>query len=642
MRHAAWSAVAISLALSAMSFASDDGPPPDYLKDVAPVLKKYCAGCHNAADRDGKLAVDSFGDLMQGGEHGPAVLAGDPESSRLIRLVTGTAEPQMPPDGEPAPTADEIAVLKRWIEAGSKGPDGAEPDRLTLMVPSIPTQTETRPIVAIDVSPDGQQLAVARYGAVTVQALSTVGSGGGSKAPERSIGEFPGKVTAVHFDAQGRQLVTASGVTGLGGVAAIWNIADGTLVREFKGHLDVLYDAELAPDGAVLATCSYDREIILWDVASGAELRRLSGHNGAVYDVAFSPDGQFLASASADDTCKVWRVADGERMDTLGQPLKEQYSVAFSPDGRLIVAGGADNRIRVWRFVSKNRPRINPLLFARFAHEGAVLQTRFTADGQRLVSIADDQTVKVWETSTFTEVHLQEEPMLSEALAVVGGDRFVLGSMDGTLSSFQIPANRSRPVSAESTPAVAAAVEMPDEPMTPLEETEPNNDPATANATDAPVQISGTIAGRSGETPDEDLYRFTARRGEEWVIEVNAARSKSPLDSFVEVLDSDGRPVERVLLQAVRDSYFTFRGKNADEIGDFRLFNWEEMELNEYLYADGEVVKLFMYPRGPDSGFNVYPGTGKRWGYFDTTPLAHALGAPCYVVEPHAPGSEII
>ena len=62
------------------------------------------------------------------------------------------------------------------------------------------------------------------------------------------------------------------------------------------------------------------------------------------------------------------------------------------------------------------------------------------------------------------------------------------------------------------------------------------------------------------------------------------------------------------------------------------------MHLNEYLYANGEVVKLWLYPRGPDSGFVVYPGEGKRWGYFDTTPLAHALGEPCYVVQPHPPG----
>ncbi len=100
--------------------------------------------------------------------------------------------------------------------------------------------------------------------------------------------------------------------------------------------------------------------------------------------------------------------------------------------------------------------------------------------------------------------------------------------------------------------------------------------------------------------------------------------------------------VPRVILQAVRDSYFTFRGKNDNEVGDFRVFNWEEMRFNDYLYASGEVVKFWLFPRGPDSGFVSYPGRGQRWGYFDTTPLAHALGEPCYIVEPHPPGTRLV
>jgi hypothetical protein len=92
----------------------------------------------------------------------------------------------------------------------------------------------------------------------------------------------------------------------------------------------------------------------------------------------------------------------------------------------------------------------------------------------------------------------------------------------------------------------------------------------------------------------------------------------------------------------VRESYFTFRGKDDATTGDFRLFSQDEMHLNEYLYANGEVVKLWLYPRGPDSGFLVYPGQGARWGYFDTTPLAHALGEPCYVVQAHPPGTELV
>ena len=150
--------------------------------------------------------------------------------------------------------------------------------------------------------------------------------------------------------------------------------------------------------------------------------------------------------------------------------------------------------------------------------------------------------------------------------------------------------------------------------MSRASEREPNDAVAQANDVDAPVEIVGTISGHTAGGADADLFRFSARAGEPWVIEVDAARSGSKLDSFVEVLDSQGRRIERVLLQAVRDSYFTFRGKDDTTVDDFRLFNWEEMHLNEYLYANGEVVKLWLYPRGPDSGFLVYPGAGEAVG----------------------------
>ena len=172
---------------------------------------------------------------------------------------------------------------------------------------------------------------------------------------------------------------------------------------------------------------------------------------------------------------------------------------------------------------------------------------------------------------------------------------------------------------------------------TDAQEQEPNNTPAQATALTLPTKVTGRIYGTDGA--DTDLYRFTARAGEQWVLEINAARSKSPLDSKLEVLSADGAPIERVRLQAMRDSWLTFRGKDSNTSGDFRLFKWDEMNLNQYLYVNGEVVKLWHYPRGPDSGYIVYPGTGNRHTFFDTTPLAHPLGQPAYIVEPRATGT---
>lgn len=617
----------------------------DYEKDVAPLMRKYCAGCHNDKDLEGDFSLESFASLQKGIKDKPAVLPGDPEGSRLWRVVSKQDEPSMPPEGEKAPTAKELATLKAWIEQGARGPAGMEPDRLTLHVPKIPTQTDLAPITALAFGPQGDTLAVARYEKVEI--LQREKSGENDSAipsfkPLRELSGLPGKVESIHFCNGGRHLITASGVTGSGGLATLWDWSTGERIREFKGHRDILFDAEVSPDGKTLATCSYDRDIILWNIETGEPLRTLSGHTGAVYDVAFNADGTVLASASADDTCKVWRVRDGERLDTLGQPLKEQYSVAFSPDDKTIVASGADNRIRVWKFVSRQKPAINPLLIARFAHEAPIVGMVFTPDGSKLVTTAEDRTLKVWETKSYTELLLQDEPEVAMALAVpAGGNLFTVGRLNGTWETQLMPRKKATKTGEPSQLAAVSPVVPPALKPQEMTEQEPNDQPSQANVLAVPGNVRGVISGGK-DRPDHDCFRFAAQAGQEWVIEVDAARSKSELDSFVEVLDVQGQPIERVVLQAVRDSYFTFRGKTGSQADDFRIFNWEEMVVNDLLYCNGEVVKLWKAPRGPDSGFLVYPGSGERWGYFDTTGTSHALGEPCYIVQPHPPGTELI
>lgn len=66
------------------------------------------------------------------------------------------------------------------------------------------------------------------------------------------------------------------------------------------------------------------------------------------------------------------------------------------------------------------------------------------------------------------------------------------------------------------------------------------------------------------------------------------------------------------------------------------------MELNEYVWFNGDVMKIFRQPRGPDGGTFFYVSNGKRRAYFDTSATAHPFDEPCYIVEPHPLGSELL
>lgn len=176
-----------------------------------------------------------------------------------------------------------------------------------------------------------------------------------------------------------------------------------------------------------------------------------------------------------------------------------------------------------------------------------------------------------------------------------------------------------------------------------LAELEPNNSAGEAQSAKIPSIINGRLhAGKKQTGPDVDIYRFEAKEGESLIFETLAAQRGSLADTKIEVLHLDGSPVPRVLLQATRDSW----NKSARTVDptavEIRTEFWEEMELNQYLYMAGEVGKLYRWPFGPDSGFQMYFRDNKRVTYFGTTAASHALYEPFYIVEPHPPGTKLV
>jgi cytochrome c len=62
---------------------------------IRPLLAQQCFVCHTNSKMGG-LRLDSIDDMLKGGEHGPAVVPGDPEKSLLIASVRHSGELKMP------------------------------------------------------------------------------------------------------------------------------------------------------------------------------------------------------------------------------------------------------------------------------------------------------------------------------------------------------------------------------------------------------------------------------------------------------------------------------------------------------------------------------------------------------------------
>ena len=100
----------------------------DFTKDVWPILQSRCVSCHGPEAQEGQLRLDAKVIAFQGGLTGAGIVPDKPDESTLYRrLITQEEGERMPAEAEALP-ANQIAMIRRWIEQGAHWPDGLGSD----------------------------------------------------------------------------------------------------------------------------------------------------------------------------------------------------------------------------------------------------------------------------------------------------------------------------------------------------------------------------------------------------------------------------------------------------------------------------------------------------------------------------------
>ena len=93
----------------------------------AGLLLKRCVKCHKKNGLMGRppegLRLDSYAHVIAGGER-LAVVPRNPGLSELIRRIEGKAQPRMPFDGPPWLDAEDMVLLRQWVEEGARNAKG--------------------------------------------------------------------------------------------------------------------------------------------------------------------------------------------------------------------------------------------------------------------------------------------------------------------------------------------------------------------------------------------------------------------------------------------------------------------------------------------------------------------------------------
>ncbi|MBM3993866.1 MAG: DUF1553 domain-containing protein [Planctomycetes bacterium] len=124
--------------------ASATGQSPELEKNARAILEMHCFKCHShhAGKAKGDLMLDTRALMLQGGDSGPALVAGHPEKSLLIKSITHEDPDLKMPRSAPKLSAADIAVLTAWVKVGAPWTDA--PAKMGLRKPGNITDQDRR------------------------------------------------------------------------------------------------------------------------------------------------------------------------------------------------------------------------------------------------------------------------------------------------------------------------------------------------------------------------------------------------------------------------------------------------------------------------------------------------------------------
>jgi WD40 repeat protein len=166
-------------------------------------------------------------------------------------------------------------------------------------------------------------------------------------------------INSMTFSPDSRRLVTGHGHYLLGSgdnVIRVWNL-EGTVLQEFKGHIDAVLAVAVSPDGTILASGSGSGDLILWNM-DGTVIRRLNAtetDKDAINSIAFSPDSSLVSTAAGafpyrkngDDTVKLWS-KEGHLLKVMRGHSDSVMFTGFYNNGRMVATTSKDGSIRLW------------------------------------------------------------------------------------------------------------------------------------------------------------------------------------------------------------------------------------------------------------------------------------------------------
>ncbi|HEV7555787.1 MAG TPA: hypothetical protein VGO00_10050, partial [Kofleriaceae bacterium] len=203
----------------------------------------------------------------------------------------------------------------------------------------------------------------------------------------------------------------------------LWDVAAGTgAVRgeHMAGGIRVVAFA-----GDSIVTTGWDHEIRVWKPGQTTPESWSDSH--IVHGAAIAPGGRVVVTGGEMEAIHAWDLGTHKLITALDAPGGQTSAIAFSRDGHWLVTAGKTPPI-AWDATALTR-------IVGFGHHGSVGSLSYNTDGSRLVSGANDHTIRVWNAATGAQLQRESTGAAgcADGALALGADEMFTACDDNTL-----------------------------------------------------------------------------------------------------------------------------------------------------------------------------------------------------------------
>ncbi|HEV3444656.1 MAG TPA: serine/threonine-protein kinase [Gemmataceae bacterium] len=294
--------------------------------------------------------------------------------------------------------------------------------------------TGNQPVAGVQLSPSGCWLVMlGKDGSLEILEVLT-----GRVRPLRGALGAGGKPAAIALSRDGCLLAVVES----DGATRVWNVDKGAPHTPAFRHEAAVLRATFGGDNLSLTAQLANGKMQTWDLRTGQPDLAAQAERRAARASAVTDNGRWFFALSEDGLGRVGQLPHGNTVAGLTHVDHAVTVAALRDDGRRLALVDSDKVLWTWDPQSGKETLLVPSLRS----EGIVTEMKWSADGQRLLTVSSLNRARVWDAGTgvpLTPPLVHVGPLLSAGFA--GSDQVLTVGRDGSVRIWELRQNSKEP-----------------------------------------------------------------------------------------------------------------------------------------------------------------------------------------------------